>query len=316
VPFLHLIRVRAVGILTAVMVATPGCGQQPAAIAQRSAAIRLAARELALTLPLRDDSVRFAVIGDSGTGGLHQWRVAERLAAAHTKFPFAFVLMLGDNLYGSEDPEDYRDKFERPYGILLGEGVTFHAVLGNHDDPSQRFYEGFNMGGKRFYSFKKGSVRFFALDSNYMDPSQLEWLDDELCESQADWKIALFHHPIYSSGKRHGSDLRLREVLEPMFNEHGVDVVLAGHDHFYERLKPQKGIHYFVSGGAAKLRRGDIQETPIFAAGFDQGYHFMLMEIARNRLYFQVISGAGKTVDSGTISRPADPNASKPCSQG
>lgn len=80
-----------------------------------------------------------------------------------------------------------------------------------------------------------------------------------------------FHHPLYSSGGRHGSDRALREQLEPIFLKHGVNVVLSGHDHFYERIKPQKGITYFVSGAAAKLRRGDIERSPLTAKGFDQG---------------------------------------------
>src|SRR5919108_2804365 len=88
-----------------------------------------------VNLPLRPDSARFAVIGDTGTGGSAQYRIAARLAAAHTKFPFEFVVMTGDNLYGSEGPRDYRTKFEVPYKPLLDAGVKFYASLGNHDDP-------------------------------------------------------------------------------------------------------------------------------------------------------------------------------------
>jgi predicted phosphodiesterase len=235
------------------------CGSRPA-IGWRGPLLS-STQDLALIRPTRSDSVRFAVIGDSGTGDAGQWRIAERLTAARANFPFDFVLMLGDNLYGDEDPEDYRENFERPYRALLDRGVTFYAVLGNHDDPSQRFYKWFNMRGKHFYTFDKGNVRFFALNSNYMDAPQIDWVTRELCESDEDWKIVFFHHPIYSSGDRHGSDLRLREVLEPIFVDSGVEVVFAGHDHIYERLKPQKGVHYFVSGGAGKLARGDIERS-------------------------------------------------------
>jgi predicted phosphodiesterase len=259
--------------------------------------------------PAADDGVRFAVIGDSGTGGSAQQRVAQQLAKARTRFPFEFVLMLGDNLYGSERPRDYRRKFEEPYKPLLEAGVTFHASLGNHDDPGQAHYEPFNMGGKRYYTFKKGNVRFFALDSNYMDPEQLAWLEKELEASGSDWKICYFHHPIYSSGGRHGSDEDLREQLEPIFVKHGVDVVLAGHEHFYERVKPQKGIHYFTSGAAAKLRKGDVEEGPLTARAFDQGYHFMLIRIAGDELVFEVVSGQGVMVDSGVIRRREDARA-------
>lgn len=259
-------------------------------------------------LPMRSGSVRFAVIGDSGTGDSNQYRLAERLAGFRAAFPYEFVLMLGDNTYGGESARDFQQRFEIPYKPLLDAGVKFYAALGNHDTPNQRLYKPFNMNGERFYSYKpKDGVRFFALDSNYMSQEQLQWLEKELAASGAEWKICFFHHPLYSSGGRHGSDTALREQLEPIFIKHGVNVVLSGHDHFYERIKPQKGIHYFVSGAAAKLRRGDIEKTPLTAKGFDQGYHFMAIEIAGDELHFQVISDDGKTVDSGVITRQPKP---------
>jgi 3',5'-cyclic AMP phosphodiesterase CpdA len=161
------------------------------------------------------------------------------------------------------------------------------------------------MNGERYYTFKppKGSVRFFALDSNYMDKEQVAWLGKELAASGSDWKIAYFHHPIYSSGSRHGSDVTLREQLEPLFLKHGVDAVFTGHEHFYERLKPQKGIAYFISGSSAKLRRGNITDSSLTAKGFDEGYTFMLIEIAGDELHFQTISDKGATVDTGVIHR-------------
>ena len=266
--------------------------------------IQLAAQQL--TLPMKDGSTRFAVIGDSGTGGGAQKDVAERIAAVHRQYPFEFTLMMGDNLYGGEGASDYRRKFEEPYKPLLDAGVKFYAALGNHDDPTQRFYKAFNMNGERYYSFKspKGGVRFFALDSNYMSREQLDWLEKELAASGSDWKIAFFHHPIYSSGEKHGSNETLREQVEPLFTKYGVDAVFTGHEHFYERIKPQKGITYFISGSAAKLRRGNLEDdSKLTARGYDQGYTFMIVEIAGDELYFQVIEAAGKTVDSGVIKR-------------
>lgn len=268
-------------------------------------ALVISATAQQLTLPKKDGSVKFAVIGDSGTGGGAQRDVAERIAAAHRLYPFDFALMLGDNLYGSENPRDYQRKFEQPYKPLLDAGVKFYAALGNHDDPEQRFYKPFNMNGERYYSFKpaKSSVRFFALDSNYMTKEQVAWLEKELIASGSDWKIPYFHHPLYSSGEKHGGHVTMREQLEPLFLKHGVDVVFTGHEHFYERLKPQKGITYIISGNSAKLRRGNIGNSGMTAKGYDQGYTFMLIEIAGNEMYFQTIDPAGKTIDSGVIKR-------------
>jgi hypothetical protein len=213
--------------------------------------------------------------------------------------------MVGDNMYGAERPQDFVRKFELPYKPMLDAKVQFFASLGNHDDPNQRFYKPFNMNGERYYTFKFGnpSVRFFALDSTYMVPGQVKWLEKELANSDSPWKIAFFHHPMYSSGGRHGSDLDLREQLEPLFLKHGVNVVFAGHEHFYERVHPQKGIYYFTAGGSAKLRSGNIQKGTLTAVGFDTDLSYMLVEVAGEVMHFQTLSRAGKRVDSGSITR-------------
>jgi hypothetical protein len=262
-----------------------------------------------ITLPRLEGSTKLAVFGDSGTGDRPQYDLAKVMADARAQFPFEFVLMLGDNLYGRERPGDYRDKFEIPYKPLLDAGVKFYASLGNHDEPTQANYKLFNMDGKRYYAFSRGPVRFFALDSTYMDPQQLDWLERELRASDARWKIAFFHHPIYSSGDKHGSEVDLRLLVEPLFIKHGVDVVFAGHEHFYERIHPQNGIYYFTSGAAAKLRRGNIRKGALTATGFDQDLSFMLLEITDEQLHFQVISRKRATVDSGVIARPSDQTA-------
>jgi hypothetical protein len=266
-------------------------------------------------LPNEQDSIKFLVIGDTGTGNSRQYEVAEQIARAFKRFPFEFAIMLGDNLYGSEGPSAYVNKFEKPYKPLLDAGVKFYASLGNHDEPAQRFYEPFNMGGKRYYSFTKGgtplltapAVEFFVLDSTYVTPEQIDWLKGALEGSTAKWKIAYFHHPIYSSGAKHGSEVDLQQLVEPLFVRHGVDVVFAGHEHFYERLKPQKGIYYFTQGGGAKLREGNIRvNSPMTAKGFDTDQSFTLVEIADDRLFFETISRRGQVVDSGAITRPED----------
>ena len=164
------------------------------------------------------------------------------------------------------------------------------------------------MNGKEYYSFKKGNAAFFSLNSNYMDKKQVDWLESELSKNNTEWKICFFHHPPYSSGKAHGPDQQLKEVVEPIFVKHGVDVVFCGHEHFYERLKPQKGIHYFISGAGGKLREGGVGASQLSAKSFDQDLHFMLIEIVDDKMHFQVISRTGKTVDSGTIINPRKKN--------
>jgi hypothetical protein len=258
------------------------------------------------TLPQVPGSLRFAVIGDGGTGGRAQHDIAARMSEAHRQLGFELVLMLGDNIYGRQRPADMRRKFEEPYRALLEAGVRFYASLGNHDSREQRFYQPFNMGGETYYSFRapRGDVRFFALESDFMDARQLAWVERELREAREAWKIAFFHHPLYSSGRRHGSALGLRERLEPLFVAHGVSVVFAGHEHFYERIHPQDGITHFISGAAGKLRRGNIRRSsPLLAAGYDETQHFMLVEIDGDRMHFEAVSRTGRVVDSGTVWR-------------
>ena len=252
-------------------------------------------------LPNRSGSLKFAAIGDNGTGDSPQYEVAEQMARLHATFPFDLVIMLGDNMYGGQKPADFVKKFETPYAPLLQAGVKFQASLGNHDRPENVSYKPFNMNGQRYYTYARGNVRFFALDSTQMDPEQVAWIDDALQKATEEWKICYFHHPLYSNADRHGASVDLRVLLEPIFVKHGVNVVFSGHDHVYERLKPQKGIYYFVSGAAGQLRRGNMSPTDQTAAYFDQDQSFMLVEVAGAEMYFQVISRTGKTVDSGTI---------------
>lgn len=254
-------------------------------------------------LPREPGSVRFAVIGDSGRGSREQQEVADQMAAARKVFPFDFTIMLGDNLYEFRGPEDYVTKFEKPYAGLLANGVKFFAAIGNHDPPNEQYYAGFNMDGRRYYTFTRGDVRFFVLDSTSLGPRQLSWLEDQLTRSQSRWKIVYMHHPIYTSGRYGRSARLLRAVLEPLFVEHGVKVVFSGHEHLYERFKPQNGVTYFISGGAGSLRPGDLRPDPAMARGFDRDFHFMLVEAAEEQLHFQAIDRKGQTVDSGSINR-------------
>jgi hypothetical protein len=295
-----------------------------ALIAVLCAAASLAAQDL--KLPNKEGTVKFVLIGDTGTGSRAQSEVGAQMEALRKKFPFTFVLMAGDNMYGSQRARDFVTKFEKPYEALLAAGVKFFAAIGNHDEPLQINYKLFNMGGERFYAFRadgtdvgpsvgKG-VRFYALDSNYMDKAQLDWLEKQLAAGGDDWKICYFHHPIYSSARKHGSALDLRKVLEPLFIQYKVDVVMAGHEHVYERVKPQQGVHYFVSGAGGTLRKGDLRRPSQYTeVGFDQDYHFVLFEIDGGEMHFQAVSRTGATVDSGKFKKGEAAAAKKEATQ-
>jgi len=259
-----------------------------------------------IALPNKPNTLHFAVIGDNGTGEKAQYDVGQQMVNWYNRFPFPVVLMMGDNIYGSDRPQDFVQKFEAPYKALLDKGVKFYATLGNHDSREQRYYQHFNMNGRLYYTFKAPNedVRFFALESTYMDPEQLKWLEDELKKSGEAWKIVFFHHPLYSSARTHGSQLKLRQTLEPLFVQYNVSLVLNGHDHAYERIKPQSGIQYFVEGSSGQLRAGDLRKgSPLTAFGNDTEQTFILMEIDGDTLTFNAINRTGAVIDSGVMTR-------------
>jgi len=261
----------------------------------------------------------FAVIGDTGTGRPVQFEVARQMKAYHDKVGFEFVLMAGDNIYPNGEPALLKPRFEEPYQELLRAGVKFYAVLGNHDVvkglEAQTKYEKFNMDGHRYYKFKKGVglfdflkgeglIEFFALDTTEMNAAQLAWLGESLTGSKARWKVAFMHKPLYSSAAKHGSTKSLRPLLEPLLVRYKVDVVFAGHDHVYERIKPQQGIYHFVTGTGGSLRRGNInRKSRLFAAGNDETNSFLIVEVGESQMKVECIGANGAVLDSVTIEK-------------
>ena len=272
-----------------------------------AAAVVSSASALDFTLPNRTASVKFAVIGDFGSGDPSEYQVAAQMSALRSRFPFDLVITTGDNIIGGHDPADFAAKFEHPFQPLLQAGVRFYATLGNHDKASNRTYPLWNMQGQRYYTFAVGNVRFFALDSNRPDRAELAWIDQALQRANDDWKICFFHHPLYSDGVKHGPALELRVLLEPIFIRHGVDVVFSGHDHVYERFIPQQGISYFVTGAGGQDVR-TLRRSAATAAAFDQEQTFTAVEVSGADLFFETVSRSGITVDAGAIRRRGQPS--------
>jgi 3',5'-cyclic AMP phosphodiesterase CpdA len=253
---------------------------------------------------------RFAVIGDWGTGDSDASGVAGQMYGTHRRTPFDFVIAAGDNIYPDGDGRHFNKHFERPFAPMISDRVNFYAVLGNHDvergRQDQCQYPLFNMGGRAYYTIKQGDglAELFMIDTTNFDTAQAGWLQQALSTSTSRWKIAVFHHPLYSSGTKHGSNLSLRKQLEPLFTRHGVSAVFSGHDHIYERTKLQQGVQYFVTGAGGKTRRGGVKlDSPIRAASFDEDNHFMLIEVDDRQIGYQAISEAGRVVDTGRITK-------------
>jgi hypothetical protein len=259
------------------------------------------------TAPLAVPSIRggtvFAIMGDSGSGDQAQQAVAQAMITYFTtarRFPY--VLMLGDNLYD----DDYVNEFSVPYKPLLDRGVKFYAALGNHDRDLEIHFKPFNMNDVDRYTFDQGNARFAVLNSNHpADPAQLKWLDTVYTDAGTKWRIAFFHHPLYSSGQ-HANESRevIRPALEPALLRNGVNVVFSGHEHLYERIKPQHGITYFVSGGGGRYLY-DYRPSDFDAVGVSQ-HHYMVMEIAGDRLFFEAITHSQDLIDCGVLYRTPD----------
>ncbi len=265
-----------------------------------------------LTARSPKSAISFAVIGDTGTGEEPQAAIARRMVVEREKTPFDFVIMLGDNIYGGGSPKYFKPRFEEPYKELLRADVKFYAALGNHDAPyaeEHARYEHFNMGGKRYYAFKKDGdlIEFFVLDTNEtktaeIGKEQLAWLEKELASSKAKWKVAYFHHAIYSSARMHPPYVRLRAQIEPLFVKYGVDVVFAGHFHVYERIKPQKGVRYFTAGSGGKLMRGNLdRKSTLTEVGNDQVQVFLIVSVDEDRMRVKALAADGKVIDEAVM---------------
>jgi len=255
-----------------------------------------------------DDGVRFVAVGDTGSGGRQAAAVAERIALTYAERPFGLVSLLGDICYYGSVKDRFHDVFIRPMTPLIDADVTFELAIGNHDgglhysDASLEEIDATldRLGTPaRYYTTTHGPAQFFYIDSSepgFFDDgalTQIEWLDDELASSTAQWKIVAMHHPVYSCGL-HGPTARLREFLEPVLRARAVDLVLCGHDHDYERTVPVDGITYVVSGGGCKTTR--VQPNQ-FTAVAESTLQFMVFDIDGDRLVGESIHADGDVLD-------------------
>ena len=258
------------------------------------------------TAPVGEDSrFRFAVVGDSGSGGKGQLAVAALLGCLEPDL----VLHTGDVVYPAGQERHYNRRFFAPYRNLI-KTVPVFPVLGNHDvmrGDGTAFLENFHpplenpRGTKRYYSFDWGNTHFVALDSELYhgdrgsDPErQKDFLEQDLAASRKRWKIAFLHRSPYGSS-RHGGDGRVREDLEPLFARHAVDLVFSGHDHVYERTVPIRGVTYVVSGGGG--RRLYPAGNGEFTASSVSAHHAVLVRVSGRRLLLEAVEVGGKVVD-------------------
>src|ERR671933_1893859 len=247
--------------------------------------------------------LRFVSVADTGTGAAGQYAVAAAMTRYHQLNPYDLVILAGDNIYNNGEIEKISAVFEQPYQALLQQGVKFQACLGNHDirtdngDPQLR-YPAFNMQG-RYYTFRRGDVQFFALDTNHNADwkAQLAWLEQELSRSNASWKMVFGHHQIYSSGQ-YGLNQEFIQTLTPLFQKYRVQLYINGHDHHYERSQSIKGTTYLICGAGAGTRPvGRSQWTAHSASQLS----FAAYEVYRDRILISGIGTDNQVFDRGMI---------------
>lgn len=250
----------------------------------------------------------FAVLGDSGTASDYQKRIAEQMANYHPDF----FLHTGDVIYvnrnhASPDME-FQAKFFSIYGALI-EHIPFFPVLGNHDtywNNGEPYLENFYVprqapGYGRYYSFNVAQAHFDALDSNESlspESPQYEWFKADLAKSHEPVKIVYFHHPVYSSGY-HGSTLKIRQSLAPLFRQFHVTLVFNGHDHDYERTKPIQGTTYVVTGGGGAPLYPAAESS--WTAHSETVYNFVLCRVNGGKLHLDAVNDSGRVFDRDDI---------------
>lgn len=256
--------------------------------------------------------VGFVVVGDFGVGGDDEAAVASRIKTWTASRPFDAFVTVGDNVYGEGEPDDFPAAWRKPFGWVTQAGIPIVASLGNHDVETEGGTPVMRLLGMpgRWYQREVGPVALFVLDAN--DPAneaQLKWLRGALARSAARWKVAVFHQPAYSCGT-HGSSPEVQREWVRLFQRSGVDLVLNGHDHDYQRFAPIGGVTYVVTGGGAELYEvGDCPAgTPRPAAFNDDVHQFLYVSATGNELQGRAVSAAGQVLDSFELTRPEPPD--------
>jgi 3',5'-cyclic AMP phosphodiesterase CpdA len=241
--------------------------------------------------------LRVAVAGDVGDSGHRLDATGEAMARLEGDDPFDVLLLLGDNVYPSGDPAELPDTVFAPFADVLDHAQLL-AILGNHDAPnSDAQIAALGMAG-RWWAVERGDVLFVGLDSNQPDdPEQIAWLEQTLAATDATWRIVAIHHPPYSAGYQ-GSNHAVRDNLVPIFERYGVQLVLSGHDHDYQRSDEIDGVTYVVSGAAAGTRR--TGEASFTAVSFSW-HSYVELGIYRDRMIGRVLNQDNRVADEWTL---------------
>jgi tartrate-resistant acid phosphatase type 5 len=247
--------------------------------------------------------VRLIAVGDFGVGGEAQRRFGAAVRSFEARNPAELFVALGDNDY-TEDPSAFHANWEASFGWMRGAGVDVTGVLGNHDvrvDGGRYEFDELRMP-RRYFRRALGPVELYLLDSNNVDPAQTTWLRRTLARSRARWRIAVAHHPAFSCGT-YGSHHHVVAQWVPLFERYRVRLMLAGHDHNYQRFAPRRGVRYVIHGGGNPnlypLRSCPAGYPRRLRASREQGFLYL---VARpGRLDGYAVTPAGRRTDHFTL---------------
>jgi 3',5'-cyclic AMP phosphodiesterase CpdA len=244
---------------------------------------------------------RLVVLGDVGEAGSRLTSTADAVAELSDGDPYEAMLLLGDNVYPSGDPARLDEVVFEPFAPVLDGDTSLLAILGNHDvadghgDAQMR---ALGMPGRWWAETWNDDLLVVGLDSNDVDdPQQLAFLERTLATSSARWKIVALHHPPYSAGYQ-GSSTEAREAFSPLFERYGVQLVLSGHEHDYQRSVPIDGVVYVVSGGVARTRRTGEED---FTAVSFSWHHFLDIAVFEDRLLLRAVNQDRRVADEASI---------------
>lgn len=244
--------------------------------------------------------LRLAVAGDTGEVNDALDETTEAMESIGESSPYDALLLLGDNVYPDGDPGQVQEHVFDPFAGIIDQGASLLAVLGNHDVRSghgDAQMSALGMSG-RWWSRDLGEVLIVGLDSNTPDDAaQLAFLEESLASSDEEWKIVALHHPPYSAGM-HGSSEEVRHAFAPLFERYGVQLVLSGHDHDYQRSEPIAGVTYVVSGGGSRTR---LTGEEGFTAESWSANHFLDVTVFDDSLVLRAVMGDGRVADVAMV---------------
>jgi len=247
---------------------------------------------------------RIAVAGDTGTGpGSAIEATVKSMVEQGRRRHYDGLVLLGDLIYPEGDADLAASRITDVFKPIVGNGARLVPVLGNHDYMSdEQFAILAEVGRERtWYVDRVGLVRILVLDTEQVDnPAQTTWLGKALASpTDAAWTMVTMHKPAYSAGV-HGSDEEIQRQWVPLFERYDVPLVLAGHDHDYQRSKPIDGVTYVVSGGAATLRPTGQED---FTQVSTSTLHYVDLLVEHDRLTLRSIDQSGMLLDSFELSR-------------